>query len=151
MSLQVNGVVHKTGEGEEGGVMKGPFCHILFPNYCLVDTDDLHYFRTYQTSIQSRTQSLLTPYGARSTKTKGTGCKSPQIADCNLGLEFLFGRISFLRKKVKLAELPSECPLGRASGQFYLMSLKPWPNGLASRRKFWTCFQLAFRLANHLR
>ena len=29
--------------------------------------------------------------------------------------------------------------------------LKPWPNGLASRRKFWTCVQLAFRLATHLR
>ena len=28
---------------------------------------------------------------------------------------------------------------------------KPWRNGLASRRKFWTCVQLAFRLANHLR
>ena len=31
------------------------------------------------------------------------------------------------------------------------VSLKPWPNGLASRRKFWTCVQLAFRLATHLR
>ena len=28
---------------------------------------------------------------------------------------------------------------------------KPRPNGLASRRKFWTCVQLAFRLATHLR
>ena len=32
-----------------------------------------------------------------------------------------------------------------------LESLKPWPNGLASLRKFWTCVQLAFRLATHLR
>ena len=30
-------------------------------------------------------------------------------------------------------------------------ALKPWSNGLASRRKFWTCVQLAFRLATHLR
>ena len=30
-------------------------------------------------------------------------------------------------------------------------SLSRWPNGLASRRKFWTCVQLAFRLATHLR
>ena len=29
--------------------------------------------------------------------------------------------------------------------------LKPWPNGLASRPTFWTCVQLAFRLATHLR
>ena len=29
--------------------------------------------------------------------------------------------------------------------------IKPWPNGLASRRKFWTCVQLAFHLASHLR
>ena len=28
--------------------------------------------------------------------------------------------------------------------------LKPWPNGLASQRKFWTCVQLAFRLATQL-
>ena len=28
---------------------------------------------------------------------------------------------------------------------------KAWSNGLASRRKFWTCVQLAFRLATHLR
>ena len=28
---------------------------------------------------------------------------------------------------------------------------KSWPNGLASRRKFWTCVQLAFPLATHLR
>ena len=31
------------------------------------------------------------------------------------------------------------------------LNLKPWPNGLASRRKFWTCVQLAFCLATHLR
>ena len=30
------------------------------------------------------------------------------------------------------------------------INFKPWPNGLASRRKFWTCVQLAFRLATHL-
>ena len=30
------------------------------------------------------------------------------------------------------------------------IDVKPWPNGLASRRKFWTCVQLAFRLATHL-
>ena len=29
--------------------------------------------------------------------------------------------------------------------------VKPWPNGLAFRRKFWTCVQLVFRLATHLR
>ena len=27
------------------------------------------------------------------------------------------------------------------------LCVKPWPNGLASRRKFWICVQLAFRLA----
>ena len=27
----------------------------------------------------------------------------------------------------------------------------PWQNGLASRRMFWTCVQLAFCLATHLR
>ena len=26
-------------------------------------------------------------------------------------------------------------------------SSKPWPNGLASQRKFWTCIELVFRLA----
>ena len=31
------------------------------------------------------------------------------------------------------------------------IKLKPWPNGLASRRKFWTCVELAFPLATHLR
>ena len=30
------------------------------------------------------------------------------------------------------------------------LCVKPWPNGLASRRKFWICVQLAFRLATHL-
>ena len=33
----------------------------------------------------------------------------------------------------------------------YYFYVKPWPNGLASRRKFWTCVKLAFRLATHLR
>ena len=28
--------------------------------------------------------------------------------------------------------------------------VKPWPNGLASQRKFATCVRLAFRLATHL-
>ena len=32
-----------------------------------------------------------------------------------------------------------------------LPGVKPWPNRLASRCKFWTCVQLAFRLATHLR
>ena len=31
------------------------------------------------------------------------------------------------------------------------LTVKPWPNGLASRRKFWTRVRLAFRLATHLR
>ena len=31
------------------------------------------------------------------------------------------------------------------------INLKPWPNGLSSRRTFSTCVQLAFRLAKHLR
>ena len=30
-----------------------------------------------------------------------------------------------------------------------LHTFTPWPNGLASRRKFWTCVQLAFRLTTH--
>ena len=30
-------------------------------------------------------------------------------------------------------------------------NIKPWPNGLTSWQKFWTCVQLAFRLATHLR
>ena len=34
---------------------------------------------------------------------------------------------------------------------FRVSQVKPWPNGLARRRKFWTCVQLAFRLATHLR
>ena len=37
------------------------------------------------------------------------------------------------------------------SRQLRASVLKSWPNGLASRRKFWTCVQLAFRLATHLR
>ena len=32
-----------------------------------------------------------------------------------------------------------------------VLCVKPWLNRLASRRKFWTCVQLAFRLATHLR
>ena len=32
-----------------------------------------------------------------------------------------------------------------------LAYVKPWTNGLASRHKFWTCVQLAFHLATHLR
>ena len=33
----------------------------------------------------------------------------------------------------------------------FTTALKPWPNGLASLRKFWICVQLAFRLSSHLR
>ena len=34
---------------------------------------------------------------------------------------------------------------------YTFIAINLWPNGLTSRHKFWTCVQLAFRLATHLR
>ena len=39
----------------------------------------------------------------------------------------------------------------QACGTEKQRKFKRWPNGLASRRKFWTCVQIAFRLTIHLR
>ena len=53
-----------------------------------------------------------------------------------------------LNNYVSLRVVSHSC-LGQNVG-LILVSVKPWPNGLASRCKFSTCVQLAFHLATHL-